>query len=254
MYQYIFQRLIKRLAKKAAYQILTGRLIDKGCPECGRFLRRDVNAILKQIWQNVDELLPEAHLEKIPTEGNRLNLFLAVVTVAAYHAFLQAGVEKDYAIELFADIGWRVYTKFLPFPQLVSRLATRDPRKRVNIILRMFMIFPFSIPGRPGYECKAKAETDHFCTYWTHCPPFEFVRQYVEAHGDRGELKAFQRSWCWYDWALTYAMVNGSFKVRGHYERPHTLSEGDDICDMRWYAQVPSNTHTGVGVRSEQNN
>ena len=72
-----------------------------------------------------------------------------------------------------------------------------------------------------------------------HCPPFAFVRNYIEKHGDRGELEAFQRSWCRYDWGLTYAMVDGRYGVRGHYERPHTLSAGDDVCDMRWRAEVP---------------
>jgi acyl-CoA synthetase (AMP-forming)/AMP-acid ligase II len=44
----------------------------------------------------------------------------------------------------------------------------------------MLMIFPFSAPGRPGYEVKARAVADHFCTYWTHCPPHAFVRKEIE--------------------------------------------------------------------------
>lgn len=239
MHRYLLRQVLKIAIRKAAYQILMGRLLDREQPERGRFLRHDVDAILSQTWREVDELLPEAHLERIPTLGNRQNVFLAVLTVGAYHALRQAGIEKEYAIELFADMGWKVYAKFLPLPKLIARIITRDPQKQVNIILRMFMVYPFSTPGRPGYECRAWAEPGRFCTYWTHCPPFEFIRQYVEAHGDSGELEAFQRSWCWYDWALAYAMVDGGFKVRGYYQRPHTLSQGDDICDMLWCAEVP---------------
>jgi len=239
MIHYIMRKSIERIAKKASYQILMGRRIDKNRLEVGRFLKHDVDEMLKNIWQNVNDLVPEARLEKLPTLGNRLNVYLAVLTVAAYHAFVSAGVEKEYAMELFADIGWKVYIKFLPLLKFISRCVSRNPQKQINFILRAMMVFPFSRPGKPGYECTARSEPDFFYTDWTHCPPFEFVRDYIKKHGDNGELKAFQRSWCGYDWALTYAMIDGGFGVRGHYERPHTLSAGDPVCDMRWCAGVP---------------
>jgi len=235
--KYLFRRLIRYLTKKGAYQILMGRLKARTKPETGRFLRHDVDAILNQLWHNVDDMIPEARLEKIPTIGNQQMVFLAVLTIAAYHALLKAGVEKNYAIELFADIGWKLYSKFVTIPKMIAKILTRDPQKQVNITLRMFLIYPFSTPGYPGYECKVWSEPNRCCTYWTHCPPYEFVRQYVEVHGDHGELEAFQRSWCWYDWSLTYAIVDGGYKVGGHYERIHTLSAGDDVCDMNWFAQ-----------------
>lgn len=240
MVNYVMRKLIKRVAKKAAYQILMGRLIRKNQHEFGRFLKHDVDRFLNDTWQNVDKLIPEAQLEKLPTQGNRLNVSLAVLTIGAYHALLSADVEEDYAIELVADIGWKIYIVFLPLMKIITRCYSRNPQKQINLILRALEVYPFSIPGKPGYECKKWAETDCLCTYYTHCPPSEFVRQYIKKHGDKGELKTFQRSWCNYDWALMYAMVDGRFGVRGHYERPHTLSAGDDICDMRWYAEAPS--------------
>ena len=159
-----------------------GRLKARTKPEIGRFLRHDVDAILNQLWHNVDDIIPEARLEKIPTIGNRQMVFLAVLTIAAYHALLKAGVEKNYAIELFADIGWKLYSKFVTIPKMIAKIFTRDPQKQVNIILRMFLIYPFSTPGYPGYECKVWSESNRCCTYWAHCPPYEFVRQYVEIH------------------------------------------------------------------------
>jgi len=42
--------------------------------------------------------------------------------------------------------------------------------------------------------------------------------------------KFFNRTWCQFDWAAAQAMAAGE-----KYERPHTLSAGDTICDMRWY-------------------
>jgi hypothetical protein len=59
----------------------------------------------------------------------------------------------------------------------------------------------------------------------------------VEIHGDHGEVEAFRKSWCWYDWAVTRAMVDAG--VQSLYERPHTLSKGDDACDIRWSATPP---------------
>jgi hypothetical protein len=96
--------------------------------------------------------------------------------------------------------------------------------------------FPFSAPGRPGYELKTwQAEDDTFITAWTYCPPFAFVGQYVDDHGDRGEVQAFFHSWCQFDWALAYAIVEGTGQP-GWFQRPHNLSQGDASCDMVWAA------------------
>jgi hypothetical protein len=231
---FVLRLLLRRLVARAAHQILAGRLVERGRPERGRFLRRDVDAILAQAWKNLDEMLPEAELDRIPTVGNRQNVYLAVLTLAAHRAFVDAGIEREYAIELFADVGWKVYERFVALPRFVARIVSRDPQRRLDLILRALLVYPFSHPGRPGYECRAWSEPGAFCTFWTHCPPQQFVRRWVETHGDKGELEAFRKSWCWYDWAIARAMADGDSE--GAYERPHTLSEGDDVCDMRWSA------------------
>lgn len=134
MYLWLMKVISRRLVKRATKQIVLGRLIDKDTPERGRFLKHDIDRILRQTWQNVDELLPEAELDKIPARGNQPNVYLAVVTVSAYHAFLEERIEKDYAIELFADIGWKIYAQFLPLPRLVAKLtAPLNPQKRIYI-------------------------------------------------------------------------------------------------------------------------
>lgn len=236
MFVWILKRVYRRMIRKAAYEVAMGRMKQPGAPQKGRFLRNEIDTILEETWREVESLLPAAHLARIPTRGNRHNVFLGVLTVAAYHTFRDAGLEKDYAIELFADIGWKLYTRFLILPRFLARLVTRDRQRQMNFILRLLMRFPFSAPGRPGYEVQAWTEQGRFCTFWTHCPPYAFVREYVSMHGDGGEIEAFVKSWCWYDWAFAYAMVDGSYETYGHYERPHTLSAGDAICDMCWYA------------------
>jgi hypothetical protein len=223
-----------------------GRMIERERPERGRFLRNDVNHILKETWREVDEILPSAQLERLPTLGNRMNVFFAVLTVAFYHALVGMGVEIQYSVELFADIGWKLYSKLLAIPRLVARVYSRDPNRQMGVILGMLGIYPFSAPGKPGYEVKAWLEPGRICIDYLHCPPYSFVRQYVEQNGDRGELELFRKSWCWYDWAFAYAIVDGGYQKLGHYERSQTLSSGDDVCDMRWYGRPPQPEDKGA--------
>lgn len=45
------------------------------------------------------------------------------------------------------------------------------------------------------------------------------------------EIDFFKNSWCLYDFALPRYLIEG-----GCYELKHTLSNGDPVCDMKWYA------------------
>lgn len=225
----------KPLLHRAARQILRGRLLDEREPGRGRWLEPDVRAFLGETWKRVDALLPAAELDELPTFGNRHNVFLAVVTTAAYQALLDRGVAPEYARVLFADIGWKIYSFMLRSVSLPFRLFVRDPGRRMERTLRTLMIFPFSAPGFPGYEVKVWTEGDDTYTHWTHCPPHTFVRRLVEREGDRGELQAFRESWCRYDWpgADVIAGDGGT----GHYSRAQTLSRGDPVCDMCWHGR-----------------
>lgn len=236
----LFTIAYRWLSSSAMHQILEGRLREPEKPAEGRFLKSDVRRIFKKTWEEVDQLLPEANLTAIPTIGNRHNVFLAVVSVAIYHALLDFGLPQDYAIRLLSDVGWKLYVKFLIVPKTIARLRTPDPQQQMNLILGMLLKFPFSSPGRPGYEVSyGPVGEKAFATNWTYCPPFSFVQFYVERHGDRGEIQAFFHSWCQYDWALAYAIAEGSGQP-GWYARPHTLSQGDALCDMTWAVRPTS--------------
>lgn len=236
---FLLKLFYRRAARQACYQILMGRMIQRDRPEMGRFLRHDADRVLKETWDEVDEILPSAELDRLPTFGNRHNVFLAIVTVACYHALINSGIERQYAIELVADLGWKLYTRFITLPRFVARLSSRDPHRQMGLILLILSKFPFNITGKPGYEANGHIEPECYCINYTFCPPYGFVKEYVEHNGDRGEIELFQRSWCWYDWAFAYAMVDGGYQKLGHYERPHTLSSGDEVCDMRWYGRPP---------------
>ena len=211
--------------KRSAYQILVGRYRNRTKPSSGRFTRGQVDELLKNVWAHLDSLLLEANLEQYRTLGNRQNLYLAVATRAAYHAFLEAGIDSAYATDLIGDVAWKVYAAWLPVPRFFARLVTRDPQKQMNFILRAFLRYPFS---EPGYQRKVWEESDGLNTYWYRCPPQAYFKQ----HGRPEETQFFFRTWCTFDWAIANEMVEG-----GWYERPHTLSAGDEVCDMKWHGR-----------------
>ncbi len=231
-----FKLLFRPLFWHAAHRCIKGRMIDLDNRDLGRFYPHDISQILARSWRIFDELWPEAGLDKIPTVDNRLNVLMSVITISAYHSFIAAEIDKQRAVELVADIGWSVYTKLIVVPRFVSRIVARNPQKRINFILRALLIFPFSAPGRPGYEVMTRVDEQGFHTDWTHCPPLAFVRHHMDVHGDNGELEAFRRSWCSYDWAFLHFMVGGKIARKTSYTRPHTMSEGDAVCDMCWSA------------------
>lgn len=232
----LFAAALKRLyaapVRRAARAILEGRLLDPEHPERGRWLRDEVDDFVRATWSRVEELLPAAELERLPTYGNRHNVFLAVVTTAAYQVLLERGVSPRYAATLVGDVGWKIYAQMLTLAAAPFRLSSRDPFKRMQRTLKALLVFPFSAPGRPGYEVQTWLEGDRFFTHWTHCPPQAFVRRLVQLEGDHGELDAFYRSWCLYDWPGADLLAGDS--RRGHYQRSHTMSRGDSVCDMCW--------------------
>lgn len=230
-------RCYRPVLRRAARATLQGRRLDRSRPEAGRFLREDVDRFLERTWKETTRALGEEDLRRIPSKGNRHNVLLAVLTIGAYHALLDLGIERRYAMELFADVGWKVYERMLQVPTMVAGLRTRDPQRRMDLVLRSLMRFPFGAPGRPGYEVRAWSDEEGFHTHWTYCAPLGFVRRYVERHGDRGEVEAFYRSWCMYDWPGADVLAGGKAGERGHYVRPHTLSRGDPVCDMCWSAR-----------------
>lgn len=229
----LWKAIYRPLVRRSARHVLKGRLIDLAEPESGRWLDSDIREYLQRTWVRVEELLPIAALEKLPTYGSRHNVFLAAITIAAYQEMIARGVPREYAQTLVGDVGWKVYHWLLVTVSLPFRLTTRNPGKRIERTLRALMVFPFSAPGAPAYAAKVWTEGSNTFTHWTHCPPQTFVRRLIEVSGDQGELDAFFNSWCLYDWPG--ADVLASDNQHGHYSRTLTLSRGDSVCDMCWY-------------------
>lgn len=218
MRRYLLKLYLRRMFKTAAYRSVAGRYWDRHQTCKGRLTRADVDRILAENWRIFDQLLPKA--PRYPTVGNRQNVMLAVGSVSMYRALKAADIEPEYATELFADMGWKIYEMWIVPTRFIARLLTRDPQKQMNLMIRMFLIYPFS---RPGYDSKAREGDDAFALDIFHCPPLEFAKLV-------GEAEFFAKTWCSLDFALAQVMTRG-----GRYERPHTLSVGDEVCDMKWY-------------------
>jgi hypothetical protein len=220
------RNILKWLFRWAGKRALVGRYVDRQHPHQGRFTVTDLNRILNGMLHHFETLLPKANIGRFKTLGSRINVLLSVASLAMYRALLEEEIERDYAIELFTGVAWKVYEKFVVVPRLLARLTTRDPQERMNFMLLAFLRFPFN---RPGYQWKVKSQEEGLQGQalqidFYRCP----VRDYFH---EMGEEDFLLNSWCTLDFALAQAMVKG-----GHYERPHTLSAGDPLCDMTWSA------------------
>ena len=207
--------IMKPLFRWATRRALVGRARSTSSPEQGRFTRAEVDRILKQLWRNYDELVPGIPRE--PTIGARMNVRLACATIAAYQALLAAGIEKDEAVMLIADVAWEVCGKGAMLPGLVSRAFARDPVRRLRIATNLVRRFPFN---PPGYVMEDVPADDMVAFDVRRCPVGEYFRSY-----DLGQL--CMGTWCSQDYA--FAEIWG-----GKLERSGTLAAGDDRCDFRW--------------------
>lgn len=234
---YVSRIILHYLLKRATFRMMIGRYRDPENPGQGRFVRRDIDQLLEKTFKQARSLVPNADLSRYKSRGNRLNVLLGVYSLAAYRAMRDSGIEHEWAVELFGDIGWRLYTLGVKLPLFFIRPFTRDSQKRLNAILRVFLFFPFA-EDPVGYHRKYRKESNHFVTDWYRCVVYDYFR----ANGTDEEIDLFRRSWCQYDFALPRLIDS-----KGFYERPHTLSNGDDVCDMRWYGIARSKDSSTEG-------
>jgi hypothetical protein len=54
---------------------------------------------------------------------------------------------------------------------------------------------------------------------------YELFQRFGEA-----VMQFFRDTWCTFDYSAAEMITDG-----GKYERIHTLSDGDNVCDMRWF-------------------
>lgn len=213
----IVKFIYKPVVGWAAHQAIVGRNRDRFNPAKGRFMRAEVDRLLVETWRTFDQLAPGVPRE--PTVGSRMNILLSCLSLAFFQSLLAAGVERDYAIELFADAAWKVYAKWAILPRFIARLISRDPQRRMNIAVGMFLRFPFN---PPAYRFDSSPARDSIAVNIRRCPVAEYFRA-------RGAADLCVGSWCNLDYGL--AQMWG-----GWLERGGTLAGGAEFCDFRFKA------------------
>jgi hypothetical protein len=212
-------RWIEIQARRALHRVVIGRPRRRGAPEAGRFLKSEVRRVFQRAIQLFDEGRRTTVLP--PGRGARRNVTAGIWSLALFRAFKEELGDGDYAAELVTDYLWLAYERSAAVFRIVSRVLVRNPRRRLHLFVRLGLIYPF---GRPGYEWTARTVGPALETDFRRCPVWDYFRTQ-----DEEAREFFRRSWCTLDFPLAEALVDG-----GRYERAHSLSRGDDVCDMRW--------------------
>ncbi|MDC1174173.1 hypothetical protein OAT67_02185 [Bacteriovoracaceae bacterium] len=207
-------------------RVLVGKLIDPSNLSRGRFTKKRVRKVYSNTWLNLARILETTDFKVYETRGNRLMVFLVACSASCYQGFRDEQIPADWAKQLFSEIGWSVYTALsMPFI-ILAKIRHRTPQKQLNAFIKMLCLFPFS-QDKNGYQYKFWEEDQRLCTDWFQCAPCNFIKSL----NNSDYLEMFKESWCQYDFALPQLD-----NEKGFYERTKTLSHGDDVCNMRWYA------------------
>lgn len=203
------------LINRATRKVLVGRLKDRRKPETGRFTRAEVNDFLQQMWKGFMKLTPFVPSE--PKLGSRINIHLACLTLSGFQVLLEKGVERSYAIELLADVTWKLYRQWGAVVFFIAKIITRKPVKRMDRAINLFLRFPFT---PPGYIFERLPAPDGVYLDMLRCPVAEYFRM-------QKTTDLCIETWCNLDFAL--AEIWG-----GKLERHKTLAAGCDRCDFRF--------------------
>ena len=205
------------VTRRAARSALVGRGRDRLHSEKGRFIRPEVDVLIKQAWQRYDGM--SRFVPREPRIGNRMNMLLACVTLACLQEMVSAGIERAYAVELIGDVAWKIYEKWGRLPIFFARLLAGDPVDRMRRCVNMFLRFPFT---PPGYGFVRLPSSDGISLDMHRCPVAAYLIKHEAADLCVG-------TWCNQDFAL--AQMWG-----GWLERHETLAAGCPRCDFRFKA------------------
>ena len=215
--------------KKTIFQILSLRCRQEDKAENGRFTLKEIKQIILQAELNAKELIP--YFTDYDNLGNYLMEYGGLLDLAIYRALIKENVARNYAMKLVGDMIWQARLNgnggipiIYPLRRMWARLTTKDPVDFLGRYIREAMKFPYS---EPGYKVKFYKEKDGYRTDFYSCPVYDFYKQFG---GE--EVSLFRKTWCTLDYAVAENLVEG-----GKYQRRHTLSDGDEVCDMRWYIE-----------------
>ncbi|MHA1909173.1 MAG: L-2-amino-thiazoline-4-carboxylic acid hydrolase [Candidatus Thorarchaeota archaeon] len=226
----IVKRLVRRLAwrakKKTLIQVLPSRCRQEGKPEFGRFTPVEIERMILRATANIKELMP--FFIDYDSIGNYQNEYVGLLDLAIYRALVEENIASQYAMNLIGDLMWQAVVNskglipiFDSLRKKFVKLKSKDSMVYLGKRLEGMMKYPYS---EPGYKMEFYRDDDVYCMDIYSCPVFDFYKQFGEE-----EMTMFKKSWCTFDFTAGEHVVDG-----GRYEREHTLSHGDEVCDMRW--------------------
>jgi len=222
--------IILFLFKYYFFNTIRGRYLSEDTPSLGRFSNRQISPVFKKINLMRKEILLKNDMALYTTQGNKLIVYCGIISLAAYRSLRAAGLSHQYATSLASDIIWKLYILGAKILWICAGLLTRNPQKRLNKVLMWLCKFPFNQDPK-GYQYNVQVMPNHLAMNFTQCA----VHQFMLKNTTKEEMDFFNKSWCQFDFSLPGYLIDGGF-----YERDHTLSAGDSICDMKWYANKNS--------------
>jgi hypothetical protein len=174
--------------------------------------RAEARAVVRRAWETYaaeSERLPQE-----PTPGSRMLVRLACATLTTERALEDAGVNRDEAHRLVAEINWRLYRPLVHLSAWVARRTSDEPHQRLAGQVRRQLGFPFD---DPGWQHRVHDELGYDVV---RCP----IADYLGAHGASEVCTA---AFCEQDHRV--AMV-----WRARLRRTTTLADGAERCDFRY--------------------
>jgi hypothetical protein len=202
--------LIQRALRRAAFAALVDRRRSRAHPSRGRFTHADVAEMLPVVWRFADA-------QPADTAGRTARIAATLRVAAIARAFLDAlilrEVEREYAVELVADVVWRLEKRWAELGALAMRSEPQWPATHE------------SVPRPPPFAfCPAasitapRGRTGELAV--THCP----VAEHLHAHDADDLCRAVFCD------AVPAIGERSGLKLT----RDRTIAEGAAACELRW--------------------
>ncbi len=208
---------------KDILHVMTGRVRNRSDFKMGRFTRQQALNVYKSTIKHIEQIEKTNPTSNYQSKGAARNLYLAAGSLGLYRALLEEVKDKDYAIELATDACWFSFERSTRIIRFFTKLLWRTPNKQVSGFMKMGLNYPFS---KPDYDWKIIPSKDVFAVDFYKCP----VHDYFKGFGEE-EMHYFRQNWCTQDFAVGEVIVKG-----GRYERDKTLSDGDSVCNMKFFS------------------
>jgi hypothetical protein len=204
--------LIQRALRRAAFEALVDRRRSRADPARGRFTRANVSEMLPVVWRfaGTPAAAPTGETGRVAT-----SLQLARFARAFLDALILREVERGYAIELVADLMWRLERHWAELGALAMLAEPRWPRVRDTVPRPP----PFAFcPAASTTAPRGVAGSGDYTV--TCCPAAGYLRAHQAADLCR---------------AVFCDAVHPIGERAGlRLERTHTIADGAAACDVHW--------------------